>query len=135
MAEPIEQRARRGISLWLRRADQITVAGLVVLGLGSLMASWIYRGGLRGRLIEIDRAPRQALDWQVDVNQADWAELTVLPDVGDQLAQRIVEDRQRRGPFRSPADLRRVPGLGPKTLSKIQPYLAPFDASENPDLK
>ena len=118
-----------GIQLWLRRADQATVAALVLLGAGLLVAHWVARGGLQSRLIRIDSAPPLPLAWQVDVNSADWPELSVLPEVGDQLAREIVENRRKFGPFSSPADLRRVRGIGPKTIVRISPYLAPFPAA------
>lgn len=117
---------KRGVQWWLRRADQVTVAGFVTIGIVVLLWHWVVAGGLRGRLVPLDDAPAQTLQWQVDVNTADWPELSVLPDVGDQLAREIVENRRRWGPFRSPADLRRVRGIGPKTAERITPYLAPF---------
>jgi len=120
--------ARNGISLWLRRADQGTVAALILLGVGALVANWTYRGGLHAGVVEIDSASPLPLTWQVDVNSADWLELSVLPDVGDQLAREIVENRRRFGPFLSPTDLRRVRGVGPRTVARIEPYLAPFPA-------
>lgn len=60
---------------------------------------------------------------QVDVNTAGVAELERLPQVGPALARRIVEDRQARGPFRSPQDLARVRGIGPKTVEVLQDYV------------
>jgi competence protein ComEA len=64
--------------------------------------------------------------FSVDVNSADWPELVQLPGVGETLARRIVESREQDGPFTDPSDLRRVRGIGPKTLQRIQPYLAPM---------
>jgi competence protein ComEA len=49
-----------------------------------------------------------------------------LPNIGEQLAKRIVEDRALRGPFRELSDLRRVRGIGPKTLDGMKPYLLPL---------
>jgi competence ComEA-like helix-hairpin-helix protein len=48
-----------------------------------------------------------------------------LPGIGPSLAARIVADRAERGPFRSPEGLLRVRGIGPRTLERIRPYLAP----------
>ena len=53
------------------------------------------------------------------------AELQRLPNVGPVLAQRIILARSER-PFRSLEDLRRVPGIGPKTLEKLRPFVT-FD--------
>jgi competence protein ComEA len=46
-----------------------------------------------------------------------------LPGVGRILAGRIVEARERQ-PFRSADDLRRVSGIGAKTLDKIRPHVS-----------
>jgi competence protein ComEA len=55
-----------------------------------------------------------------------------LPGIGPELAQRIVADRQARGPFRRVEDLRRVRGIGPKTLERMRVYLAPLDGTRAP---
>jgi competence protein ComEA len=60
----------------------------------------------------------------LDVNRADAAQLARLPGVGPGLAQRIVEERQRRGRFDSPDQLRYVLGMGPKKLAAIRPFIA-----------
>lgn len=59
----------------------------------------------------------------LDVNRADVAELARLPGVGAGLAQRIVEERERRGRFDSPEALRYVLGMGPKKLAAIRRYI------------
>jgi competence protein ComEA len=60
----------------------------------------------------------------LDVNRADAAQLARLPGVGPGLAQRIVEERRRRGRFESPDQLRYVLGMGPKKLAAIRPFIA-----------
>jgi competence protein ComEA len=55
---------------------------------------------------------------RVRINVANEAELQALHGVGPVLARRIVEHRQRNGPFRGPADLDRVSGVGPSMLDK-----------------
>ena len=55
-----------------------------------------------------------------DLNAASAEELVHhLDGVGQRLAERIVEYRQAAGPFTSPADLARVPGVGPRLFEKI----------------
>lgn len=56
----------------------------------------------------------------VNLNRASAEELARLPGVSGSLARRIVADRERSGPFASPGAVRRVPGLGPRTLAAIQ---------------
>ena len=63
----------------------------------------------------------------IDVNRADAAELARLPGVSSALAQRIVEERERRGRFDSPEALRYVLGMGPKKLAAIRPFVTVSD--------
>ncbi len=115
----------------LRRADQVAVAALVLLSLAATGAWWMAQGGVRGRLIEIDRAARHPAQFRIDVNEADWPEISQLPGIGETLAKRIVETRNAEGPFADLDELRRVRGIGPRTLEQIRPYLRPVPAAGN----
>jgi competence protein ComEA len=111
---------------FLRRADQAAVAALVAAALAAMAGWWASHGGWRGGQIEIDRAEPLAARFEVDINAADWPELLLLPGVGPTLAHRIVDSRQAAGPFADHEDLRRVRGIGPKTLEQLRPYLRPM---------
>jgi competence ComEA-like helix-hairpin-helix protein len=54
----------------------------------------------------------------IDLNTASVDVLVALPGVGPTLAARIVEDRARRGPFRTVHDADRVKGIGPATIER-----------------
>ncbi len=56
----------------------------------------------------------------VDLNTATPAQLDVLPGVGPATAAKIVADRTENGPFRSPEDLMRVPGIGAKRFESLK---------------
>jgi competence protein ComEA len=114
----------------LRSADQAAVAGLLCLAMAAIAGSWIYRGGLQGRLIDVQQAEPRAIDFQLDINTAPWPEWTLLPGIGETLARRIVASRETEGPFRNHADVIRVPGIGPRTLERIRPYFAPLQEAE-----
>ena len=126
MTPPRNPSEQRWPQLWLRRADQATVVGIVLLATTAMVGHWLYHGGLRGRMIEVDRVEPGSIIYTVDLNSADWPELTVLPGVGETLARRIVADRDQHGPFRDFDDLRRVRGIGPRTLERLTPYLRPI---------
>lgn len=115
----------------LRRADQAGVAVLVAMGLMATVGWWVVHGGWQGRLIEVERAQPQTAAFQVDVNEAGWPELAQLPGIGKTLAQRIVQSRRTQGPFVDHDDLRRVRGIGPKTLEAIRPHLRPMADGRN----
>ena len=126
------RRPERGIDRgrWqpvLRAGDQAAVAGLVLLALAGMGAYWIVQGGLRGELIEIDRAAALvAARFRVDVNAASWPELSQVPEIGETLARRIVESRGAAGRFVDHEDLLRVNGIGTRTLERMKPFLLPM---------
>lgn len=60
----------------------------------------------------------------VHLNQATATDLERLPGVGPVLAQRIVDHRDRLGPFRSVEDLLDVPGIGEAKLAAIRDEVA-----------
>jgi competence protein ComEA len=60
----------------------------------------------------------------VDLNAATAADLDALPGIGPVLAQRIVEHRERNGPFRSVEQLDDVPGIGPATYAELAELVA-----------
>jgi competence protein ComEA len=59
----------------------------------------------------------------LDLNQATREDLIALPGIGPVMAERILDYRQKHGPFRRLKDLEQVPGIGPKKLEQIKPYL------------
>lgn len=56
----------------------------------------------------------------VDINKATVDEFTKLQGVGEGLAQRIVADRQKNGPFKTAEDLMRVSGIGQKKFEQLK---------------
>jgi competence protein ComEA len=60
---------------------------------------------------------------KININTATAAELELLPRIGPAMAQRILDHRAARGPFRSINDLDKVKGIGPKTLEKLRPLV------------
>jgi competence protein ComEA len=56
----------------------------------------------------------------VDINTATVEELDSLPGIGPSIAQAIIDERERNGPFRSVDDLERVRGIGPSKLDQIR---------------
>ena len=60
----------------------------------------------------------------IDVDRATAPELERLPGIGPSLAAKIVAERERNGPYGGADALLRVPGIGPRKLELIRPYLA-----------
>jgi competence protein ComEA len=120
------QAERKPTNPFLRPRDQPAVAVLAAGALVLLAATWWRHGGSRGGVVDIDRAEPLVAKFQVDVNKANWPELIQLPGVGQTLAQRMITEREEHGAFRDMDDLRRVRGVGPRTLERIKPYLLPI---------
>ena len=61
----------------------------------------------------------------IDPNLASAEVLQTLPGIGPSLAERWVQHRRSAGPFRTPDDLLAISGIGPATLERLRPMLAP----------
>ena len=118
-----ESSAEKTVARGLRPGDRSTLLVLLVGCVLLVFGYWIYHGGHRGNLVEIDRAPHLKARFVVDLNRADWPEIIQLPGLGEKLARRILEDRHKNGPFQDVEDLTRVQGIGAGTLDKIRPYV------------
>ena len=71
-----------------------------------------------------DKAPaRTAAVSVVNLNTASASEFEALPGVGAKMAARIIEYRQKNGPFKKIEDLMNVPGIGEKNFLKLKPQL------------
>ncbi len=60
---------------------------------------------------------------KININTANVDELVALPGIGPSYAQRIVEYRDKNGPFKRLEDLLNVRGIGEKTFSRIRDRL------------
>ena len=54
----------------------------------------------------------------VNINTASAEELQLLYRVGPKYAARIIEYRDKNGPFEKPEDIIKVPGIGQKTFER-----------------
>jgi competence ComEA-like helix-hairpin-helix protein len=120
-------RAGRGVSpavdAWLAEvADTAAVSGPDARAPDTLGAAAGAGPGAEARGAAPEPPPG-ASD-RVDPNRAGYEVLLRLPGVGPVLARRILDDRVRNGPYRSVDDLRRVSGIGPRTLERLRPRLA-----------
>jgi competence protein ComEA len=61
----------------------------------------------------------------VSLSQASASELEALDGIGPTLAQRIVDWRDRNGPFGAVEDLLDVPGIGEARLEALRPSVVP----------
>jgi competence protein ComEA len=60
---------------------------------------------------------------KVNINTAGVDELVALPGIGKAYAERIIEYRQKNGPFKRIEDILNVRGIGEKTFERIRDRL------------
>lgn len=100
------------------RADRIIA---IVLCIACTAVVGVVLLNRRERADESNRdASRAAL---IDLNSASVAEIELLPEIGPALAARIVDSREKDGPFRSAMDLDRVRGIGKGTIERVAPLV------------
>jgi competence protein ComEA len=120
---PDKKQAGSETALGLTRSERLVAAVVLTVLLALLILSSIRLTRWGTVAVEIERLKARQIDYRLDVNAATWVEWTQLDGIGDSLARRIVADREANGPFSSIDELRRVKGIGPKTLEKIRPWL------------
>jgi competence protein ComEA len=60
----------------------------------------------------------------VNVNTADAEQLALLPRIGPAVAQRILEHREKNGPFKTADELMLVRGVGERTFELLKPHIS-----------
>jgi competence protein ComEA len=77
-------------------------------------------GGAAVGGVVVDDSTGAAPGEPVDLNTADLTALDALPGIGPATARAILEERTRRGGFRSTRDLLRVPGIGEGRFARLK---------------
>jgi len=77
-------------------------------------------------------AAKPAPAGKINLNTATADQLTAVPGIGEKLAARIVEHRQKNGAFKSVQELMNVKGVGEKSLGKLEPFLSTGAAEAKP---
>ena len=140
--------------IWLYRLQQrlsitrqeglavITLAALLLIGLGvrhvqeqrvppAAVDSIVARAGApeatdSTRGVPAGPAPPSP-ERPVRLNSASRERLQALDGIGPALSERIVQYRSTQRPFQRVRELRRVRGIGPKTLADLRPVVAVTD--------
>lgn len=103
------------LGFWSAR-QQLPIASALAVVL-AVMA--LGNGAHRPGQVELERMGVEPVEFRLPINTAPWSQLVVLPGISRTRAERIVLWRQQHGPFRSPDDLQRVHGVGPKLAAQL----------------
>ena len=109
------------IRAWLERPPARLVC--VPEGRGSIPRHWIGCAADPGPRRALAADERLALGLPIDPNAAAAHELAFVPGLSRRLAEEVIADRDRNGPYASAGDLLRVRGIGPKRLALAAPHL------------
>jgi competence protein ComEA len=100
----------------MRTCLSIVAASLLLAGLPGTAGAEPQKAG--------SRAPaKTATVTVVNINTASAGELESLPGIGAKTAARIVEYRQKNGPFKKIEELMNVRGVGEKSFLKLKPQI------------
>ena len=91
---------------------------LFVTVLCIIVWTYAWTHGQRAALL-----PPLTLSQQIAVNKVDAATMQLLPGIGPGLARNLIETRRREGPFRTALELESTPLVGPRTRSRIEPFV------------
>ena len=65
---------------------------------------WVYAGSHQSAATDSDG--------KVNINTASKSELMKLKGVGREIAEKIIEYREKNGPFKKPEEIRKITGIG-----------------------
>ena len=66
---------------------------------------------------------KKAPNFPISINTAGKDDLCFIKGVGPSLAQKIIDHREQKGPFRSAKDLEKVSGIGTKKRQSIEEFV------------
>lgn len=66
------------------------------------------------------RSQEGGVETKININTASATELQKLPRIGEKVAQRIIEYREKHGPFKKIEDLMKVKGIGEKIYLNLK---------------
>jgi comEA protein len=98
----------------------------VLLTLRVVFLTFLVAGLLMGT------ATAQQQPGKVDLNTANLSQLDSLPGIGPAIAQRIIDFRNKNGPFKRVEDLMNVRGIGEKKFQALKDRIIVGSATATP---
>jgi comEA protein len=66
---------------------------------------------------------------KININTASISELQKLPQIGEVVAQRIIDHREKHGKFEKIEEIMKIKGIGEKTFLKLKDLITVGDGS------
>ena len=107
-----------------------TVLSLIVVSLLCVLPSVVVADQAKSAPRAAAKPPSTAI---VNLNTASASDFEGLPGIGAKMAARIVEYRQKNGPFKKIEELMNVQGVGEKNFLKLKPQLSTAPAKADHD--
>ncbi len=82
-----------------------------------------------GFFLAVQTQAAYAPEKKVNINTASISELKKLPQIGDVVAQRIIDYREKQGKFEKIEEIMKVKGIGEKTFLKLKDLITVGDES------
>lgn len=96
---------------------------VILMFFGTLLAPAAATSASPHPSVTQEAPARAAATELIDLNAATPVELEALPGIGPAMARRIVEHREKNGPFVKLEDLMQVKGIGEKAFLRLRPLL------------
>ena len=122
------------MNFFFRKQDLVTIGTILFVALMLLgLRSWVQNAANNdGPAVDFDQVQPKNYVFVVDINKAGWAEIALLPGIGEKLAMRIIAFREKAGRIEDAEQLLEVKGIGPKKLKSIQPFISVENLAKEP---
>jgi competence protein ComEA len=74
-------------------------------------------------LTEMENYRRLALGMPIDLNGTTEEDLLTIPGIGEKTAEKIIQFRKRKGPYKKIEELMNIDGIKEKKMAKLKQYL------------
>ena len=106
---------------------------LSIVAVASLLAALPSTVAAAQTKVSPQAAAKPSTNTTVNLNTASAIDFEALPGIGAKIAARIVEYRQKNGPFKKIEDLMNVRGVGEKNFLKLKPQITVGTAKADHD--
>jgi comEA protein len=82
-----------------------------------------------GFILVVQTQAANAPEKKININTASVSELQTLPQIGEVVAQRIIDHREKHGKFEKIEEIMKIKGIGEKTFLKLKDLITVGDES------